>query len=153
MSSADYFFDGQDTYAKRKAKLTAASREHLEAALVNQFYNGFMRDWCDVGDGETDTEYGKHIPYIGWFWRDVDFSDLSRIPIGNCGSFVGFMKNNKWDYPGRLLTLEEANTIIDIIDDAILLSKKGGSFASIRTGVIGALGRLWAYMQTLRVEK
>jgi len=40
---------------------------------------------------------GKPIPYIGWVWRDVDFSDL--IALGDCGMFIGFMENNKWGYP------------------------------------------------------
>jgi len=57
-------------------------------------------------------ETGKAVPYIGWFWRDVDF-DAETYSFGICRStgtaingmiledpstFVGFMENNKWDY-------------------------------------------------------
>lgn len=57
---------------------------------------------------------GKCIPYIGWFWRTVEFDcttySFGVIPAGSGGgkdSFdaktkchqVGFMENNKWDYP------------------------------------------------------
>lgn len=41
---------------------------------------------------------GKAVPYIGWFWREVDFDaegyEFGVIP----GEFIGFMENNKWDY-------------------------------------------------------
>ena len=40
---------------------------------------------------------GKPIPYIGWYWRNVDFND--PVTLGDCGMFIGFMENNKWDYP------------------------------------------------------
>lgn len=52
----------------------------------------------------------KLIPYIGWFWRTVNFDtntySLGVIPpYGNDGDIdsndsykVGFMENNKWDY-------------------------------------------------------
>lgn len=54
---------------------------------------------------------GKPVPFIGWFWRTVDFDRLGRqtfgvIPAGtldgddqNDKPLVGFMQNNKWDYP------------------------------------------------------
>ena len=49
---------------------------------------------------------GKRLPYIGWFWRDVDWSRddcvLGIIPRGADGNdkpLVGFMESNKWGYP------------------------------------------------------
>lgn len=52
---------------------------------------------------------GKCIPYVGWFWRNVDF-DSETYSFGICeeGNFNGFMENNKWDYNyTRELTKEE----------------------------------------------
>lgn len=63
----------------------------------------------------------KIVPYIGWFWRRVDFNaptySFGIIPTGtpeytmsdgngnethgprSASPCVGFMENNKWDYP------------------------------------------------------
>ena len=51
---------------------------------------------------------GKAIPYIGWYWRDVNFDHDGKYPFGilpimdgldaNDTPRVGFMENNKWDY-------------------------------------------------------
>ena len=57
-------------------------------------------------DYECWPESGKLVPYIGWFWRRVDWDrqtcNLGVIPPnadGNNEALVGFMENNKWDYP------------------------------------------------------
>ena len=56
---------------------------------------------------------GKLVPYIGWFWRNVNFNadyvHLGIVPpmyVDDPDYFehnptpkVGFMENNKWDYP------------------------------------------------------
>lgn len=63
---------------------------------------------------DDDTHYeafcGKAIPYIGWWWREVDFDRgsclLGIIPSGtedisggaNERPLVGFMSRNKWGY-------------------------------------------------------
>lgn len=64
-------------------------------------------------DGKGDLPYeafgGKAIPYIGWFWRNVNFDRVDQhsrygfgvIPTGDDGNdrpLIGFMQNNKWDY-------------------------------------------------------
>jgi len=77
-----------------------------------------------------DEESGKSFPCIGWFWRTVDFDapdySFGIIPAGTPEftissthgpdehgprrpkRFVGFMENNKWDYPyTRTLTADE----------------------------------------------
>lgn len=51
---------------------------------------------------------GKCIPYIGWYWRCVDFA---RVRLGDCGSFIGFMENNKWEYPEWSVTEEQTKSI------------------------------------------
>lgn len=40
---------------------------------------------------------GKCIPYVGWYWRQVDF-DADAGYLGDCGQFVGFMQKDKWGY-------------------------------------------------------
>lgn len=61
---------------------------------------------------------GKAFPYIGWFWREVDF-DYKTFSLGvihgadtlNGGPFVGFMQNNKWGYGEFGLTEEETKVL------------------------------------------
>lgn len=53
---------------------------------------------CDRED-ITPPTLPKAVPYIGWFWREVDF-DAPTYTFGILpGEFKGFMENNKWDYP------------------------------------------------------
>jgi len=56
---------------------------------------------------EAEKNREKGIPYMGFFWRDVDF-DADHYDFGVCkrGSwkrdnelYVAFMENNKWGYP------------------------------------------------------
>ena len=61
---------------------------------------------------------GKIIPYIGWYWRDVDF-DASSISIGDCGQFKGFMENNKWGYPEASISGAELDKIKDLTDAVV----------------------------------
>lgn len=66
-------------------------------------------------DDKDDLPYeafgGKPIPYIGWFWRSVDFDREDGYTLGilpehqgvlpsdsNDQHRVGFMENNKWSY-------------------------------------------------------
>ncbi len=63
-----------------------------------------------LAEGLADVAYphgldsGKAIPYVGWFWRYIDFTDRLSLyyPSGSGGFdvpvFFGFMQNNKWDY-------------------------------------------------------
>ncbi|MDB5733325.1 MAG: hypothetical protein JWQ03_3220 [Variovorax sp.] len=72
-----------------------------------------MNNKLDEISEDTDTfnvepltaNHDKVLPYIGWFWRDVDFD--SRITLGDCGKFVGFMESNKWGYPEGEVTEEQ----------------------------------------------
>lgn len=65
-------------------------------------------------------EGGKCIPYVGCFWREVDFDDpdysFGIIP----GRFRGFMQRNKWDYDySRPTTPEEWATIKGLLEAAV----------------------------------
>lgn len=114
--------------------------EKTEDELVNLIYNDWIRDHSDLdvdfGDG------GKSIPYIGWFWRQVDFVNKS-VSIGDCGEFIGVMENNKWDYRGRLMTEQEVDKFIEYIDTAIKSSNESECNKVLRW--------LWDWFQTLKV--
>jgi hypothetical protein len=132
------------TYAERKQKLSNMTKDWLEAAILDSEYNDFIRARADDGNE-------KRVPYIGWFWRHIEFSDPTKIPIGDCGSFIGFMANDKWDHPERLLTESEAMHIIGIIDEAMELNQQGGSAVEINNNTNAKLREVWDYMQTLRI--
>ena len=72
-----------------------------------------MNDILYSLDNREDIPYKscigeKAIPYIGWFWRTVDFNKdycmLGVLPVydseyeSNDKPKVGFMENNKWNY-------------------------------------------------------
>lgn len=140
------------TYKERKERLEQASPEFLRAAVLDSEYNDFLSSRADFKDGDTDPHgSGKRIPYIGWFWRHIEFHDLTGIPIGDCGEFIGFMANNKWDYSERCLTLEEGEKVMEIIDEAMRLSQQGGNLDEIVKNTDDKLDELWGYMQTLKV--
>ena len=63
---------------------------------------------------------GKVVPYIGWFWRTVDF-DKPAYSFGIIpGEFVGFMENNKWDYEyTRQTTPEEWAEIKGLLEELV----------------------------------
>jgi hypothetical protein len=132
------------TYAERKATLASMPREWLEAAILDVEYNDFI-------SSRADDKNGKRVPYIGWYWRHITFSDLTSIPIGDCGEFIGFMANNKWDYPERRLKADEAAHIVSIIDEAMRLNQGGGNVAEIEASTNAKLREMWDYMQTLSV--
>lgn len=52
---------------------------------------------CD-DDSLYEAFDGKSIPYIGWFWREVDFDEkdylFGILPDGR----LSFMENNEWAY-------------------------------------------------------
>jgi len=95
---------------------------------------------------------GKIIPYIGWFWRDVDFNSdhcfLGIIPIfkneyggeSNNSPKVGFMENNKWGHDMFKIEGEQWKTLKDLIINA-LEKKDSDSFKAVDS-----------YMQSLLSE-
>lgn len=79
-------------------------------------------------DGKDDLPYvafgGKAIPYIGWFWRYVDFDSKHYEENGYWFGVLpdenrGFMENNKWEYDEVLATPEEWKEIKRLIIKAL----------------------------------
>lgn len=141
------------TYVERVAALAEADTAWLRAAILDGEYNEFLRNRADYEEGQQGKHgHGKRLPYIGWYWRHIEFSDLLNIPIGDCGEFVGFIANNKWGYPERVLTEAEARAVMAIIDEAMRLNLLGGDVSKIEADTNAKLDELWDYMQTLEVR-
>ena len=142
------FWNLRGDYATRKEKLASWSKEDLAACILDSQYNEFLRARADYEDGYEDPHgHGKRLPYIGWFWRHLEFSD-GALPIGNCGDFIGFIRNNKWNYPERMTTPSEFAEIMSIIDNAMFENEKGGDLKENVRNTNNELSRLWDYMQT-----
>lgn len=73
---------------------------------------------------EFEITGGKCIPYVGWFWRDVDF-DSTGCWIGIIpGEFQGFMENNKWGYDGFWVKGEDWENLKKILEITLNLPSK-----------------------------
>lgn len=139
------------TYEQRKAKLAGLSKAHLEAVVLDSEYNEFLRDRADYGESEKhERPVNKRIPYIGWFWRHLEFH-AGTLPIGDCGGFIGFMANNKWEYPQRDLTTGEFIAVMAVIDEAMRLNEEGGDLRDIVGSTNAKLEELWPLLQTFKV--
>lgn len=112
-------------------------------ALINELYNTRVAGLAD----DNDT---KRIPYIGWFWRHTDFVG-KHILIGNAGSFIGVMENNKWDYPERMMTEAEVDTFIAFLDRAFEENRQSGLLDEIIRKTAAVLKECWDWFQTLQV--
>lgn len=146
----DYWNIQQDNYQDKVAFLTNHTKEELVRTIIRYQYDAFCRDHADVKDGSTSWHpSNKNIPYIGWFRRTIDFTGyvpIGRVPHGNEGpGFIGFIGNNKWDYPERDLTDEERMRVISYLDRAIAASR---SPIKVKEDI---LKELWDYMQTLTI--
>lgn len=108
----------------------------VDVNMNNDELNSKIEEICDDETLLNIGESGKSIPYIGWFWRWVDF-DEPTITIGNCGEFNGFMENNKWGYNSLEIGSKEVKDLmIDIVDHP---SKE-------------KLCRLYNYLQSFEIE-
>lgn len=137
------------TFEDKIAWVKSLSREALEQEIVDSHYNDFIASRADYGDRDVDRHgYGKRVPYIGWYWRDIPVYGDWGITVGG-GEFVGFMMNNKWDYPERDLSPDEKEQVVSILDAAIAASQRGGLLTDIEQSVNDHLDRLWDYLQTL----
>lgn len=144
----------ETTFDEARAGLDAWTREDLVALVLNDHLNGFVSDWADRKDDDapplagllTHNESGKRIPYIGWYWRDVDFA-AKRITIADCGDFIGFCENNKWGYDERYLEEAEADQVIALLWKA-LTAHGTGPYSETIAAKEAALHELWTLMQS-----
>ena len=83
---------------------------------LNTMISGFCDDEDIVVVGLEDT--GKCVPYIGWFWRPVDFT--KPIRLGSLPDrFVGFMENNKWGYHEWVTTRDQSLLITQLLEEFV----------------------------------
>lgn len=135
-------------YEEKKEKLSKCSREHLEDIILDATYNDFIRDCCDNNLLALAFGVEKPVPFIGSRWRHIEFSQLDKIPIGKSPRMIGFMVKNKCDYPERYLTINEAQNVIALLDEAIHYNQVGNF-----NKVVSILWQLRDYMQTLKFER
>jgi hypothetical protein len=139
--------------AESLSHLTDTFRAADHDRLAEVAANSVLNDWCasvaDYGDHDSDPHgHGKRLPYIGWYWRSVDFA-RKRITVGDCGDFIGFMENNKWGHPERDLSPDECDHVIDLLWRARREGSRGGNLAEIFAARDEVLTELWGWMQDL----
>ena len=134
---------------KRRTELEKMDKDELINYIIDGELNRFVAEYANNEEGEN-AERDKRIPYIGWYWRNVGWTG-DYIPIGHCGEFVGFMVNNKWDYPERSLTEDERKAVLTIIEKAYKLSREGGILSDIIVNTKQELDKLWDLMQTFTI--
>lgn len=122
-------------------------RKVKKSQLINILYNQEIRDLSDIEDIDG-IDNGKSVPYMGWWWRDTDVVN-KRITLGFDGKYIAVMENNKWGYPQRLMTEDEADTFIDYIDRAIVAGMQGGDVKEIEQARNAILKELHDWMQQL----
>jgi hypothetical protein len=145
------YFRLRGTYEERRQKLEAMPPEYLRAAILDSEYNEFLRSRSDADDKDEDYGEilnGKRVPYLGWFWRHLEFHE-GKLPLGFCDGYVGFMANNKWDYHERNTTPEEFVSIMGFIDAAMTAGEAGGELTTIHRNIRAELKKLRDYVQTL----
>lgn len=65
---------------------------------------------------------GKTLPYIGWYWREVNFNRrlwLGICPIVGGERLIGFMPRNKWGYPSFELSPDEDAQVKEAVADLV----------------------------------
>lgn len=153
--NSDYWLVRGKDISECTEKISEYEKEDLVALIINNRLNDFVSHYSDYEENEQPQDrsvingkgHGKRIPYIGWFWRSTDFV-AGNISIGDCGDFIGVMENNKWGYPERKLTGEEAKKVQDIVWKAKVLSEQGGCVADIEKQTRAKLEELWGLFQT-----
>jgi len=93
--------------------------------MTSDELNRRIAELCDEPEdcGGFEAFGGKSIPYVGWFWRTVNFG-IGRGPITQFGILpggeVGFMERNKWGYSSVTATDEQWENIKELLEDAVL---------------------------------
>ena len=126
--------------------------DRLASMIINDQLNDLVAKYADYDDDESGNAWGKRVPYVGWFWRYVNFVDADFV-IGDCVDFVGFMENNKWGYRQRRLTPEEASLVVGIVCEAYRLNHQGGNMAEIIGATKAKLEELWPLLQSFTFEE
>jgi hypothetical protein len=72
---------------------------------------------------DESSDQSKPVPYLGWFWRQVDFDGTPTIGIAPDHeakqTFVGFMENNKWEYMQFSLSRAQATHVRGLLQRVV----------------------------------
>jgi hypothetical protein len=145
-------------YVQAIEKLNGLGISELIETIINDRYNNFLRELADYKDGETPIDpavangiaHGKRIPYMGWFWRAVDFANKDiTIGFDDSSKYVGIMENNKWYYDERKLTDVEVDHLLQLIDNAMRINERGGDVDQIIKDTKHAIELIYPWMQGL----
>lgn len=122
-------------YNEAVENIRELTKAQLEAAVINEFYNDWCRNNSDPGSGGPS----KTIPYMGWFWRDMDFAgkdftvaDNQTGDYAEDNHFIAFCENNKWGFDQRQMTPDEAVTFINFIDAAMNAPSKSDELNPVK---------------------
>jgi hypothetical protein len=155
MDSVYWFLHGKN-FNEAIEKLKNTKNEDLISLVINERYNDFLSKYCNYKDNEKpfnkEISNGKRVPYMGWFWRPLDFYS-KQIPIGfsdDGDNYVAFMAKNKWYYDERNLTESEFNQVMEIIDEAMRMNEGGGEINKIYENICKSLEKLYPFFQSFK---
>lgn len=107
--------------------------------MTSEELNKKIAEVCDDEFIGFDALGGKVVPYIGWFWRQIDFDDMTGHSFGilpvltgldpNDSPRVGFMANNKWGYE----YVEADATEWATIKDSLIVAVQTKSVSDFKT--------------------
>jgi len=143
------YFSHNGTPEQAVAELYKRSHIDLCTGVVNDALNRLISQ--NDNNAENDTE--KPVPYIGWYWRSINFFDQGDCSIAvTHDGYVGFCQNNKWDYEERTLTEAELLTFRNMIWEAYQLDHKGGQLSEIMKATRKAIKAAGDYIASLEVK-
>jgi hypothetical protein len=112
-------------------------------------------EWADYNGihpaiAYRSNRHDKRIPYIGGYWRDLDFAN-KHILIADCGEFIGVMVKDKWSFPQRQMTQQEIDTFISHLERvfAAIDTLPDPSVPSVDIEML--FDELWDWFQTLEI--
>ena len=62
---------------------------------------------------EDIVETEKPIPYLGWWWRDIEDADRLPMSLPPMHDFYWLDNAGKWDYPGRYLDADDSRRVLE----------------------------------------
>lgn len=108
--------------------------------FTSEELNAKIRELENLDDPPYECFGGKAIPFIGWFWRNVDFdrTPYSFGVIPDNPPLVGFMQNNKWGYGYAHASAKQCLEIRGLIEQA-LISMEHDDFKAVDDAIQGLL--------------
>ena len=69
---------------------------------------------------EIESEW-KPIPYLGWFWRDIDKFDSRHLPLSlpEDEDFLWLDIPRKWSYPFYICNEIESRKVLELLIDMV----------------------------------